>query len=409
MENSNPISLSQNSIIDILTLRYNRENISNLSKLSWNDFNSTESKSSTEFIKKSIKKTLKNSIKTDCKKISIALSGGIDSTLNLALLRETFPNLEISAISLKFADSIDETPQAAKIAERFDAEHEIINLDNFFIELPKAISVTKQPFWDLHWYHIAKQAKSHSDYLLSGDGGDELFGGYTFRYQKFLSLVNQTSSSTERVKCYLECHERDWVEDQTELFGEKIDFSWKKIHSNLIQYFDNPLSIIQQIFLADYNGKLLYNFKPVNSALHEHFGIKSITPLLSDDMITYATHLKTDLKYDKKSNVGKIPLRKLLENYIDDDLLTQTKQGFSVNTINLWKSHGYKLCKMYLDEARIVKYGWINKSWIENHLKSQLDVKYINKFLGLLSFELWYRIFVTSEMDSSILLDTKNS
>ena len=60
---------------------------------------------------------------------------------------------------------------------------------------------------------------------------------------------------------------------------------------------------------------------------------------------------------------------------------------------------------MYLDEARIVNDGWINGSWIENHLKSQLDVKYINKFLGLLSFEIWYRIFVTSEMDSKTLLD----
>ncbi len=405
MEKFNPISISPNSVIDILTLRYNTEIKSGLSKLSWNDFTPTKFETSIEFIKKSIKKTLQNSIDTDCKKISIALSGGIDSALTLALLRETFPSLQISAISLKFADSIDETPQAAKIAENFDAEYEIINLNNFFIELPKAISITKQPFWDLHWYHIAKQAKSHSDYLVSGDGGDELFGGYTFRYQKFLSLVNQTSSPTERVKCYLKCHERDWVEDQTELFGEKIDFSWKKIHSNLIQYFDNPLSLIQQIFLADYNGKLLYNFNPVNSTLDEYFGIKPITPLLSEDMITYASHLATDLKYDEQTNVGKIPLRKLLENYIDDDLLTQTKQGFSVNTVNLWKSSGHKLCKTYLDDARIVKDGWINQSWIENHLKSQLDVKYVNKFLGLLSFEIWYRIFVTSEMDSNTLLD----
>ena len=179
----------------------------------------------------------------------------------------------------------------------------------------------------------------------------------------------------------------------------------KKIHSNLIQYFDNPLSLIQQIFLADYNGKLLYNFNPVNSTLDEYFGIKPITPLLSEDMITYASHLATDLKYDEQTNVGKIPLRKLLENYIDDDLLTQTKQGFSVNTVNLWKSSGHKLCKTYLDDARIVKDGWINQSWIENHLKSQLDVKYVNKFLGLLSSEIWYRIFVTSEMDSNTLLD----
>ena len=220
-----------------------------------------------------------------------------------------------------------------------------------------------------------------------------------------MSLVNHDSSPIERVRAYLQCHERDWVQDQIDLFGEKVGFSWGEIHENLLPYFDNSLSLIQQVFLADYNGKLLFNFSPINSALHEHFNIKSIIPLLSEEMISYATHLETDLKYDEKNNIGKLPLRKLLSSYIDDNLLTQTKQGFSVNTINLWKTYGYKLCKMYLHEARIVNDGWINSSWLENNLKSELDVKYINKFLGLLAFEIWYRIFVTKEMDSNTLLE----
>ena len=406
MEQSNPISPSANSIIDILTLRYNTEIDPILSKLTSNDFTPTNIESSTEFIKKSIKNTFQNSIDSNCERIAIALSGGIDSTLNLALLRETFPNLPISAISMKFADSVDETPAAAKIAECFGAEHEIIHLDNFLIELPKAISITKQPFWDLHWYHIVKKAKSYSNYLISGDGGDELFAGYTFRYEKFLSLVNQDSSPVERVKAYLQCHGRDWVEDQSDLFGGKIDFSWEKIQHNLLAYFDNSLSLIQQVCLADYNGKLLYNFSPINSALHEHFDIKSITPLLSNEMISYGTNLETNLKYNEENNIGKIPLRNLLVNYIDSNLLTQTKQGFSVNTVNLWKSYGYKFCKIYLEEARIVNDGWINRSWIDKHLKNELDVNYINKFLGLLALEIWYRIFVTNEMDENTLLET---
>lgn len=223
---------------------------------------------------------------------------------------------------MRFADSVGETPQAARIAEHFGADHEVIHLDNFLVELPKAISITKQPFWDLHWYHIVKKAKSHGDYLVSGDGGDELFGGYTFRYQKFLSLVNHDSSPIERVRAYLQCHERDWVQDQTDLFGKKTGFSWGEIHENLLPYFDNSLSLIRQLFLADYNGKLLFNFSPINSAFHEHFNIKSIVPLLSEEIISYTIHLETDLKYDKKNNIGKLPLRKLLSSYIDDNLLT---------------------------------------------------------------------------------------
>ena len=405
MEKSNSISLSPDSIKSILTLRYNSEIHPILPKLTSEDFATTINTSSTEYIQKSIINTLKKSIKKDCKRISIALSGGIDSALNLALLRETFPDLEISAISMKFADSVDETPQASKIAQHFAAEHQVIDLKNFLIELPKAISITKQPFWDLHWYHIVKKAKTNGDYLVSGDGGDELFGGYTFRYQKFLSLANQNSTPIERVRAYLQCHERDWVEDQEELFGKKTNFTWEKIHEKLFPYFDNSLPLIQQVFLADYNGKLLYNFSPVNSALHEGFDITSIAPLLSNEIIQYASHLDPTLKYDEKNDIGKVPLRKLLENYIDDNMLTQTKQGFSVNTQNLWKSYGYRLCENYLNEARIVNEGWINPSWIENNLKFEQDVKHINKFLGLLAFEIWHRLFITTEMEPDTLLE----
>ena len=405
MEVNNSNIISSDSIKTILTLRYNSEIVPVLPKLTTKDFSTIIHESSTEFIKKSISNEIKNSIQEKCENVTIALSGGIDSTLILAILRETFPNLQISAVSMKFAESVDETQQASRIAKHFGAQHQIISLDNFLIELPKAISITKQPFWDLHWYHIVKHAKTNGAYLVSGDGGDELFGGYTFRYQKFLSLVNSNSSSIERTKAYLQCHERDWVEDQEDLFGNKVKFSWNFIHKKLLPYFDNSLSLLQQVFLADYNGKLLYNFNPINTSLHNGFSMNSVTPLLSTEIIEHATHLKTSLKYNEKNNVGKLPLRKLLENYIDFELLTQTKQGFSINTVNLWKSYGYKLCGDYLNDARIVKEGWINSSWIEKNLKTELDVKYINKFLGLLAFEIWYRLFVTSEMDSNTLLE----
>jgi len=79
-----------------------------------------------------------------------------------------------------------------------------------------------------------------------------------------------------------------------------------------------------------------------------------------DELIEYATHMDNSLKYNQNDNVGKIPLRKILERHIDPSLITPNKQGFSVNTANLWKSHGKKLCDHYLDNARIIQDGWIN-------------------------------------------------
>ena len=48
---------------------------------------------------------------------------------------------------------------------------------------------------------------------------------------------------------------------------KKSKFSWESIYGSLVTYFDNPLSPIAQVFLADYNGKLLYNFNPINTKI----------------------------------------------------------------------------------------------------------------------------------------------
>jgi asparagine synthase (glutamine-hydrolysing) len=396
------LEIDNNSSIikEVLSLRYCPSLQINENKFVANDFLSEEKSNYLQYIENSISKEIEKEVTEQ--HVSVALSGGVDSTLVMSLLRKTMPDIKIDAISLKFADSVDETKIASNIANKFDANHHIISIENFLEELPKAISIIKMPFWDTHWFHMVKTATKFSTALISGDGGDELFGGYTFRYKKFLTNFNSNMTPLDKTKLYLECHERDWVPDQMKLFGSKANFSWDEIYSKIIPYFDNALSPLDQVFLADINGKLLYNWIPLNSSFHKFFNLKSITPILSKELMKYAPHLKNSIKYNGNNNIGKIPLRKILSKYISPDLITPNKQGFSVNTINLWDSHGKKNCEYYLDNARIVRDGWINGDWIEKYLKKlneKTDVRYVNKFLGLLAFEIWYRIFVTKEMN----------
>ena len=390
-------------IQNILTLRYDPLQDTHLPVLHSYDFTSSKKPDLTF-----IENTLKNSIQTkleSAKNLTISLSGGIDSTLVLALIRKTFPDLKINAISIKFAHSTDETLMAKKIADFFEVEHEIIDIDNYLLELPAAISITGMPFWDIHWYYIAKNAKDKSKFLASGDGGDELFGGYTFRYSKFLSLTKPDSTPLEKIRAYLSCHERDWVPDQEKIFNSKTNFSWKSINSIFMPFFNNSLSPLNQVFLADYNGKLLYNFSIIGNKINQFFNLKPVAPILDPELISYASHLSPESKYDLNENKGKLPLRALLSKHQCDSLVSKEKLGFSVNTINLWNSIGKELCKLYLDNARIVEDGWINKEWISSHItKSDLDVKYVNKFLGLLSLEIWYRLFITKEMNAKTKL-----
>ena len=406
MENSNS-SVSPSSIVNILTLRYDPSIKPNLPEKTWKDFEPIDKHQKSISIEKSICNEIEKKLSyISEQEISIALSGGVDSTLMLSLLRKTKPDAKINAVSIKFANSIDETPAASRIAEKYNADHHIIDLENYLSELPKAISIIKLPFWDLHWYYVVKKSQTLSKTLISGDGGDELFAGYTFRYKKFLSLTSENSNPSEKVKAYLECHERDRVPDQENIFNQKCKFSWNSIYNILLPFFDNNLSRLEQVYLADYNGKLLYNFNPINSRITDHFKINQLAPLLNDELLTTATHIPTKYKYDVDNEIGKLPLRSILERNNAASLVTKEKLGFNVNTINLWKLHGHSLCKEFLDNSRVVKDGWINNNWIQKHIdNSDLGVKYVNKFLGILAFEIWYRLFITKEMSSNTTLD----
>ena len=406
MEISNS-SINPSSIVNILTLRYDPSINPNLPKKTWKDFEPIEELPNPISIENSICNEIEKKLKpTNEQEISIALSGGVDSTLMISLLRKTKPHVKINAVSMKFANSIDETPTASKIAEKYNADHHVIHLENYLSELPKAISIIKLPFWDLHWYYVVKKSQTMSKTLVSGDGGDELFAGYTFRYKKFLSLTSENSSPHEKVKAYLECHERDRVPDQENIFNQKCQFSWNSIHDTLLSFFDNNLPRLEQVYLADYNGKLLYNFNPINSRITDHFKMNQLAPLLNNELLTTATHIPTKYKYDVNNEIGKLPLRTILEKNNAASLITKEKLGFNVNTLNLWTSFGQSLCKEYLIDSEITKDGWINKDWINKYIdRTDLDVRYVNKFLGLLAFEVWYRLFVTKDISANTTLN----
>jgi len=355
-----------------------------------------------EFVEKSIREKISHEIGTNTDKIGISLSSGIDSTLILALLREEYPSNEIESVSVKFRESTDETDASKKISEKFQTNHHILEIDNFLEELPKAISIVKQPFWDLHWYYLVKKMKNFTNVFLSGDGGDELFGGYTFRYQKFLKLTNENSTSNEKIIAYLNCHERDWVPDQESIFDRENQFNWNDIYKILEPYFDNTLPRLTQVFLADYNGKLIHNMQPLYKSIHDYFSIRNITPIQNEELIQFSCILRNDQKYDFKSNRGKIILVNLLEKYNLKYLTSIQKQGFSVNTFNLWNRYGKEIFLHYFDKSRLVEDKIINSDWIDKHIsKNDLDTRYINKFLGILALEIWYRLLVTKEMNEN--------
>ena len=330
------------------------------------------------------------------------MSSGIDSTLVLALLRKEFPTTEIESVSVKFSESVDETNASKKISEKFNTNHHVLEIDNFLEELPTAISIVKQPFWDLHWYYLVKKMKTLTNVFLSGDGGDELFGGYTFRYEKFMNLTNENSTSKEKIISYLNCHERDWIPEQKMIFDKQCKFSWDEIHQILNPFFNNSLPRLTQVLLADYNGKLLHNMQPLYNLIHKEFDIQNVTPIINQELIELSCQLSNEMKYDSSTNKGKLPLLKILDKYKITNLISSKKQGFSVNTVNMWELYAKKIFLYYFDNSRLIEDKIINSDWIKSNIsKNDLNVRYINKFLGLLALEIWYRLFITKDMKSN--------
>ena len=394
------------SIKQILALRYSTNLETPFQKLVPEDFKTKQIINPENVIEQSIRKSISTELDSNDKKIGISLSSGIDSTLVLALLRKEFPSTDIESISVKFSESTDETDISKKISEKFQTNHHILEIDNFLEELPKAISIVKQPFWDLHWYYLVKKMKNLTNVFLSGDGGDELFGGYTFRYKKFLELTTENSTTHQKILAYLDCHERDWVPDQELIFGNECKFDWEEIYQILEPYFNNSLSNLTQVFLADYNGKLLHNMQPLYSSIHEHFDIQNITPIQNKQLLQFSCEIPNDQKYDYNSNSGKIVLVNLLKKFNIKHLISPKKQGFSVNTINLWNLYGKRTFLHFFDKSRLVEDKIINPDWIAKHKsKDNLDVRYVNKFLGILALEIWYRIFITNEVNPDEKLD----
>lgn len=381
--------------MNMLTLRYNPSQEPIIPRLTADDFRNTKIVSTNDVLNL-IKNILYKNL--DKNHFAIALSGGIDSTLMLTLARELFPNAKIDCISAMFS-GYSEYEYAENIARRFDCNLHAVYVEDVLSELPMQINIVKEPRWNLYMYYVIKYAKKFSNILLTGDGGDELFGGYTFRYYKFLDLLGANDTWRTKAMKYLECHERDWVPDQKDVFGPKVNFDWDYILELLKPYFDNDLEPLLQVFLADFNGKLLFDWLPANTKIYNYFGIKGVSPFLDEEMIHFATKIDPTLKFDKNNNIGKIILRKLLKEYgISTNI---EKSGFVLNTRDVWLQYK-EVLKYYLDGARIVKDGWISKGWIIKTFKmldaNNLNVRYINKILGLFAFEVWYRLFITKEM-----------
>ena len=123
--------------------------------------------------------------------VGLFLSGGMDSSTVLALMARAMPG-RVKTFSIGFDDvGLDERPFARAVARLFDAEHteEVVRLDVVSL-LPELATHYDEPFGDssaVPTFRVAQIAAKHVRVVLTGDGGDETFGGYA-RYRSQMAF-----------------------------------------------------------------------------------------------------------------------------------------------------------------------------------------------------------------------------
>ena len=125
-----------------------------------------------------------------------------------------------------------------------------------------------------------------------------------------------------------------------------------------------------------------------------------------------AASLQWHYKYDYEKNIGKLPILSLLNKVSGFGKFQGVKKGFSLNLLNLWRNYGREIVLSYLNEkSESVKNNIINLNWIEESITlvdstthSDMKIRYIRKLLSLLSFEIWYRLFVSSTLKANTKL-----
>ena len=333
------------------------------------------------------------------------LSGGIDSSLITALLQKVSSSA-VETFSIGYEeDSHNEAPYASKIATHLGTKHNelILSARDLIDTIPSLQSLFDEPFGDsssVPTYLVSKFAKTKLTVCLSGDGGDELFGGYS-RYQRANTLWGSINSFPYPLRrlTNMPFNLLSKYETNSELYQKFI---------KALEYLNcNSLEECYELQLKFTNTEMGYftNISEINSSipnfqelnLYKNMLYRDLKLYLPDDILTkvdraamsnsletrapflhhkvveFASDLPMKMKTD--GITGKIILRELLSRYIPRELFERPKMGFGI-PINHWLRNDLKgWATDLLNKENLERSGLLKSHLIQRRLKEHLEGK----------------------------------
>ena len=364
------------------------------------------------------------------------LSGGVDSSAVVGMMAEASPR-PVKTFSIGFDDpDFDELEHARTVARHFGTDHHefVVRPDGLAI-LDDLIGHFDEPFADSSaiptWY-VSEIARRHVTVVLSGDGGDELFGGYdrylphprVARFDRLPVPGMRTAAAIAwpllphgvKGKNFLRHVARDadgryldsiaffHADERTSLYsGDLRRAVGAGAERTLARHFDRFRTLPHdgRMMRFDFETYLPEDVLTKVDRMSMAHSIESRVPLLDNRVIDFAASLPASLKI--RNGRRKHILKETLRTLLPDSILARRKQGFGI-PIGTWFRGGLTgLFADVLDVPRTRQRGYFDPAFVgrllREHLSGERD--HTLRLWQLLVFELWHRQYLDVPARSS--------
>lgn len=365
--------------------------------------------------------------------IGTYLSGGMDSGSITAIAAKQFPYIKsftcgfdlhsVSGLELAF----DEREKAELMSHLFKTEHYEMVLKAGDMEriMPKLIWHLEEPRIGQSYpnFYISQLAGKFVKVALSGGGGDELFGGYPWRYFR---AANSTDFEDYIDKYYLYWQRlipNKFIKEIFKPVWGKVKHVWtrdifKSIFTNHWKTPDKPEDYINYSLYFEAKT-FLHGLLVVEDKLSMAHSLETRLPFLDNDLVDFAMQIPLSLKlrnldevirinenesaqkskkYYVKTNDGKLILRNVMKKYIPNEIINAEKQGFSAPDATWFRGESIDYIKKLLFNKNANIYEFFDRGSVQQIINKHLEGKQnLRLFIwSLLNFEWWCRIFLKS-------------